>query len=45
MRAFDSFKEKKETEETAFSAASIEVIMFDSKDIITDSNDGEWDED
>ena len=32
-------------DKVVFSPVSIEVISFVSKDVITGSNDGEWDED
>ena len=28
---------------TVFNAATIEIVMFHANDIITNSNDGEWD--
>ena len=30
---------------TVFSPIAIEIVMFRADDIITNSNDGEWDED
>ena len=45
MQALKSFEEIKEMDKVEFSPVSIEVISFVSKDVITGSNDGEWDED
>ena len=45
MQTLKSFEERIEMDKVVFLPVSIEVISFVSEDVITGSNDGEWDED